>query len=269
MPVRSLLASVAVACLASAAVASDNFGLITLQQTAPSSTSGWRLYGTTGVGIYTAPAVSQFTIDARGADGSIRSFSNVRVTATGQLGPASNAFLPLNAAAQSAVFTLEDASISPPQTILTINADTTLAFAPASDISKPWPLRLSANSATASVTIGPALADILPPGSARLRSFRADHDGTAAGASVVGSTLDFIRYRMVMLAVFEYTFDCPADFDGSGTVDDADFVMFAQAYDQYTCPRYCRADFNNDGVVDDLDFVLFTQAYDALNCPNS
>ena len=32
-------------------------------------------------------------------------------------------------------------------------------------------------------------------------------------------------------------------------------------------PGYCRADLNGDGIVDDSDFVLFAQAYEQLVCP--
>ena len=57
---------------------------------------------------------------------------------------------------------------------------------------------------------------------------------------------------------------CPADLNGDNLVDDIDFVLFAQAYDNYTDPR---ADFNADGFTDDVDFVLFAQAYDLFTCP--
>jgi hypothetical protein len=29
---------------------------------------------------------------------------------------------------------------------------------------------------------------------------------------------------------------CPADMNGDGYVDDADFVLFANAYDNFACP---------------------------------
>jgi hypothetical protein len=32
-------------------------------------------------------------------------------------------------------------------------------------------------------------------------------------------------------------------------------------------PAGCPADFNRDGNVDDADFVLFADAYDTLLCP--
>jgi hypothetical protein len=65
---------------------------------------------------------------------------------------------------------------------------------------------------------------------------------------------------------------CPADFNADTFVDDADFVIFAEAYNTLDCadpamPAGCPADMNADNVVDDLDFVLFAAAYNELLCP--
>lgn len=63
---------------------------------------------------------------------------------------------------------------------------------------------------------------------------------------------------------------CPGDLNGDRMVDDADFAIFAGAYDTLVCPEDpapCPADLNDDAVVDDADFVIFAQAYDALLCP--
>jgi len=65
---------------------------------------------------------------------------------------------------------------------------------------------------------------------------------------------------------------CPGDLNSDGVVDDADFVLFATAYDLLDCadpsmPAGCPADLNGDNVVDDADFVLFSVAYDAFLCP--
>lgn len=57
---------------------------------------------------------------------------------------------------------------------------------------------------------------------------------------------------------------CPCDLDGSGSVDDSDFVRFAAAYNELLT---MAADFNGDGVTDDGDFVIFAIAYDELLCP--
>lgn len=64
---------------------------------------------------------------------------------------------------------------------------------------------------------------------------------------------------------------CPADLNGDDAVDDADFVLFAVAYNLFDCADpsmgpTCEADLNGDGVVDDADFVVFVAAYDTLVC---
>jgi len=65
---------------------------------------------------------------------------------------------------------------------------------------------------------------------------------------------------------------CRADLSCDSQVDDADFAIFAPAYDILDCadptmPLNCPSDLNGDGMVDDADFVLFVGAYDALVCP--
>ena len=65
---------------------------------------------------------------------------------------------------------------------------------------------------------------------------------------------------------------CPADLNQDGQVDDADFSVFAVAYDILDCAdpamsAGCKSDLNKDGVVDDMDFQLFVVAYDVLICP--
>jgi len=64
---------------------------------------------------------------------------------------------------------------------------------------------------------------------------------------------------------------CPADLNGDGFVDDADFVIFVQAYNLLYCsdalmPDKCAADLTNDGYVLDDDFVSFVPAYNQLLC---
>lgn len=66
--------------------------------------------------------------------------------------------------------------------------------------------------------------------------------------------------------------NCPPDLSGDRLVDDADFVVFAAAYERLACdapamPFNCPADQNGDGFVDDTDFAIFAQAYDVLACP--
>lgn len=65
---------------------------------------------------------------------------------------------------------------------------------------------------------------------------------------------------------------CPADLNADTVVDDADFVVFAAAYNLLLCSdpamgAGCPADLNNDDVVDDVDFVIFAAAYNELLCP--
>jgi hypothetical protein len=65
---------------------------------------------------------------------------------------------------------------------------------------------------------------------------------------------------------------CPGDLNADGFVDDADFVIFAGAYNILDCadpsmPAGCPADLNADSFVDDSDFVIFAAAYNELICP--
>ncbi|MBS0190826.1 MAG: hypothetical protein U0573_02900 [Phycisphaerales bacterium] len=65
---------------------------------------------------------------------------------------------------------------------------------------------------------------------------------------------------------------CAADLNVDGQVDDADFVIFVQAYNLLVCedpamPPGCPADLDANNLVDDADFSIFAVAYDALICP--
>jgi len=65
---------------------------------------------------------------------------------------------------------------------------------------------------------------------------------------------------------------CVGDLNNDGFVDDADFVIFVNAYNILDCldpsmPPGCPADLNQDGFVDDADFVIFVAAYNELVCP--
>ncbi len=82
---------------------------------------------------------------------------------------------------------------------------------------------------------------------------------TSCGVSSCASVLVTVR-------------SCPADFNCDGLVEDADFVLFASAYNVFDCsdpsmPAGCPADINGDGFVEDADFVVFASAYDAFFCP--
>jgi hypothetical protein len=63
---------------------------------------------------------------------------------------------------------------------------------------------------------------------------------------------------------------CASDINDDTFTDDADFVLFATAYNDLLCPALpglCPADLNDDGFVDDADFVIFADGYNALLCP--
>lgn len=65
---------------------------------------------------------------------------------------------------------------------------------------------------------------------------------------------------------------CIGDLNGDTFVDDADFQIFAAAYNILDCAdpvmaSGCPADLNRDGFVDDADFLLFVVAYNAVLCP--
>ncbi|MBY0111808.1 MAG: hypothetical protein K2Y21_03225 [Phycisphaerales bacterium] len=87
-----------------------------------------------------------------------------------------------------------------------------------------------------------------------------DHETTSNGGAAL-----IIRLAYVTGA-------CVGDLNADTFVDDADFVLFAAAYNILDCadpamPAGCPADLNTDSVVDDLDFVLFAAAYNELLCP--
>ncbi len=65
---------------------------------------------------------------------------------------------------------------------------------------------------------------------------------------------------------------CRADLNADRSVDDADFVLFAGAYNLLLCSdpaqeADCPSDLDSDGLVTDKDFVIFAQAYQDLFCP--
>ncbi|MBX3381315.1 MAG: dockerin type I repeat-containing protein [Phycisphaeraceae bacterium] len=89
---------------------------------------------------------------------------------------------------------------------------------------------------------------------------------SSTGADVTQVLLDNLRITWTEQTA------CPGDLNNDGQVDDADFVMFAAAYNILDCAdptmsAGCPADLNADGFVDDSDFVGFVAAYNALLCP--
>lgn len=111
--------------------------------------------------------------------------------------------------------------------------------------------------------------------------------GTTAVASDTGTTMLSLsnvtnaeqRFRLRVGNSCGDAFSAPAsvrvcigDLDCDGDVDDADFVIFAQAYNLLVCddpqmPAGCPADFDLSSGVDDEDFILFARSYDDLLCP--
>ena len=92
------------------------------------------------------------------------------------------------------------------------------------------------------------------------------------------STTTSTAFYEIEFELFE-GFACACDLNGDTFVDDADFVLFAAAYNDLICPppprpagftdRHagCPADFDGNSVVDDADFVVFAAAYNELICP--
>lgn len=91
-------------------------------------------------------------------------------------------------------------------------------------------------------------------------------DAAAAGGVAVSP--------VAQITMFCGGYGCPApctasDFNHDGFVDDADFVILAHNYDEFSVPPAAiAADLNNDGFVDDEDFTLFATAYDQFACPS-
>lgn len=103
-------------------------------------------------------------------------------------------------------------------------------------------------------------------------SFVIAADASLGGRNVRVSNPDGNATFTNFLTVNEVVVACPGDLNNDGFVDDADFVLFAAAYDLLDCtdpsmPAGCPADLNGDDFVDDSDFVLFSSAYDAFLCP--
>lgn len=101
------------------------------------------------------------------------------------------------------------------------------------------------------------------------------HDSAPLTGSITGLALNSIiapDEGYTLGGISFSTHFCVGDLNNDGFVDDADFVIFAAAYDTLLCdapsmPYPCPADFNSDGVVEDGDFVVFASAYNELLCP--
>jgi hypothetical protein len=93
-------------------------------------------------------------------------------------------------------------------------------------------------------------------GSTASSNFVANISGTPGRDDQVDTIEGYMQFLVPQLP-------CPCDLNVDGFVDDADFVIFAEAYNNLFDPS---GDFNGDGVTDDADFVIFADAYNALLC---
>lgn len=105
---------------------------------------------------------------------------------------------------------------------------------------------------------------LAPTANVRVR-FNAQDTGTG---SVVEAGLDDFSARAFACAPVAW---CVGDLNLDGLVEDADFVVFAEAYGVLDCAEPamsagCPSDLNGDGFVDDADFVQFAAAYNELAC---
>jgi hypothetical protein len=77
---------------------------------------------------------------------------------------------------------------------------------------------------------------------------------TTDGTWITANALDFaVRHT-----------PCPGDFNGDGVVNDADFTIFVEYYNNLIDPR---GDLDGDGNTEDSDFTIFVVSYNALVCP--
>ncbi len=127
---------------------------------------------------------------------------------------------------------------------------------------------------------GPATIRLYTAGHQLLDTNIHNHDSTKVGFFGVISDvpLTSIRWTTTVGRAINTGMDniligtaCLGDLNHDGLVEDADFVIFATAYNLLDCadpamPVGCPADLNADGVVDDADFVVFASAYDKLIC---
>jgi hypothetical protein len=62
---------------------------------------------------------------------------------------------------------------------------------------------------------------------------------------------------------------CEGDFDGNGSVDDADLEDFAASFGRADCPGVppCNGDFEPDGDVDAADMTVFLEDFGRTDCP--
>ncbi|MBL8876763.1 MAG: hypothetical protein JNM86_13285 [Phycisphaerae bacterium] len=118
-------------------------------------------------------------------------------------------------------------------------------------------------------TVGDPVISLLDSNTLQISGRLRTGEGLFILDSSAGIGTDF---GSIVIRVTFATAMCPGDLNADGLVDDADFVIFAAAYNLLDCadvsmPAGCPADLNSDGVVDDADFVIFAAAYNELVCP--
>lgn len=107
---------------------------------------------------------------------------------------------------------------------------------------------------------------LLQPGQYTLSGRVQANSNWNSGGGTSSANLSF------QFALTEPVETCPGDFNGDSAVDDADFSIFAVAYNILDCSDStmasgCPADLNSDGFVDDADFSRFVVAYNDFTCP--
>ncbi|MCC6676212.1 MAG: hypothetical protein IT436_03630 [Phycisphaerales bacterium] len=94
---------------------------------------------------------------------------------------------------------------------------------------------------------------VTPSATVKVR-FIADDLGTGSGSIIEAAIDDF-----QVVGLLCDTASCPADLNGDGIVDFADYLEFLNLYDAGDL----RVDFNGDGIVDFADYLEFLNLYDA------
>lgn len=153
-------------------------------------------------------------------------------------------------------------------------------------VTQPLPQQICAGNTSKTLTI--------VTGGANSFQWRKNSVPLANGATGTGSTLAGVATASLLLSGISpldegmydcvlvntcgtrttdavHVFECVGDLNCDHSVDDADFVLFASAYDLLICedplmPPGCPADLNGDNLVDDLDFTLFAAGYNTLVC---
>lgn len=124
------------------------------------------------------------------------------------------------------------------------------------------------------VASGSSLRSLLSGGSGNLAN-RVTYSGDGAVAHQWQWTLNPGESRIARvghaLNATAYESDpCAADLNRDNQVDNSDFVLFVNAYNDFLCPdlpAFCDSDLDEDGVVDNTDFVVFANQYTTFLCP--